>query len=58
MDAGDADAALAPRLHRGGDDVQRRPQIEDAYADAEDIDALRHLRFTIYDLRFQNSCGA
>ena len=58
MHAGHADVALAPRPHNPGDGIQRRLQIEDADTDAEDIDTLRHLRFMIYDLRFQISCDA
>src|SRR5450756_479233 len=52
--AGHADVTLAPFAHGGGNGVQRRPQIEDADADTEDVYAVRHLRFTVYDLRFQN----
>jgi hypothetical protein len=37
-------------MHRRGDGIQRRTQIEDADAHAEDIDSIHHLRFSIYDL--------
>ena len=50
MHTGYTNVALAPLAHRVADGRQRRRQIEDADADAEDIDSIHHLRFAIYDL--------
>ena len=51
VDAGHANVALAPRANRPGNFIQRGLQIQNADADAEDIDAVES--FTIHDLRFK-----
>ena len=50
VDTGHADVALAPFAHGGGDGGQRGLKIQHAEADAEDVDAVSHLRFMNYDL--------
>ena len=46
MHAGHADVALTPLADRPGNGVERRPQIEDADTNPEDIDAfMGHLKF-------------
>ena len=58
MHAGHANVALAPGAHRVGDGRQRRPQIQDADADAEDVDSFVIYDLRIYDLRFASQVHA
>ena len=55
MHAGDTNVALATCADGFGNFVQRALQIQNTDADAEHVDAVLHLRFRIYDLRFESS---